>query len=177
MRDKIIWRQIQIRSSETLLELSLTWLESRWKEAAVDNSLDTAQCSRNFWTNLCCNRRTVTSEAKKERWNHKKNSSSFHHRNCKNGKKFGKNRFLCLPTFFMKLLFCCFAVVCCRCKWQERKTHLNPLFSFFYDYQGLRKVSPLAEQGDDVMRENISGWNEEPTKVSFAIEMENVKSF
>lgn len=29
-----------------------------------------------------------------------------------------KNRFLCLPTFFMKLLFA--VIVCCGCKWQKK---------------------------------------------------------
>lgn len=175
MRDKIIWRQIQIRSSETLLELSLTWLDSRWNEAAVDNSLDTARCLKNFWTNLSCKPQNCNIRSQKGKMKPQKNSSSFHHRNCKNEKI--NSAKIDFYVFLHFLWNCCFAVVCCRCKWQERKTHLNPLFFLLLRLSGFGQSFPLIEKGDDAMRENVSGWNEEPTKVSFAIEMENVKSF
>lgn len=54
-----------------------------------------------------------------------KKCSSFHHWNCK--KKYIRQK-IDFYVFLHFLLNCCFAVVCCRCKWGERKTHLNPLF-------------------------------------------------
>jgi hypothetical protein len=58
-----------------------------------------------------------------------KNLSRFHHKNCTKLFFFGtlenKNRFLCLPTFFMKLLL--LFVVDVNGKKKMNKTHLNPL--------------------------------------------------
>jgi hypothetical protein len=67
----------------------------------------------NFCIEICSEyRRSETSEAKREKMmKPQKRAQVFITEIARPRKNFGKNRFLCLPTFFMKLLFCCCFVV------------------------------------------------------------------
>ena len=167
MKHKIIWRQIQICSSETLLELSGD--ERKLLSTVVSTNFS------NYWQKkiISQNRRTETLEARKERWwNHKK-VLKFSSLKLQNQEKFGrKSIFMSSYIFYETAVLLLFVV---DVNGKERKTHLNPLF-----FTTLRVrseiVSPFEFIGDDAMREHRRK-SEDPTKVSPAIETENVKSF
>lgn len=168
MKHKIIWRQIQICSSETLLELS-------GDERKLLSTVVSANFSNFWWKKNYL--------AKPQNWNIRsqkgkmmkpqKKCSSFHHQNCKNQEKFGKKSIFMSSYIFYETAVLLLFVVDVNGK--ERKTHLNPLFFTTLRVRA-KIVSPFEFIGDDAMRE-YRRKSEDPTKVSFAIETENVKSF